>query len=137
MALVLRQLLAVCPNEFVNRADPFGWYPLHKLANNRDEYLVRPGMIRQLVDARAAVDVEKKRGQTPLMSAVNTGFVEAADELVLQGADPHKTNEEGTSAYDAAWHNTKTRNWCRTLGVGAGAGVSGEGRLLQSPRAIV
>ena len=134
MAVVLMQLLEVIPAEFVNSADPYGWYPLHKLGNNRDKHGVRFGMIRTLCEAAALVDVEKKRGRTPLMSAVNTEFEEAADELMLQGADVYRTNDEGVSIYDAAWHREKTRRLVRKLGAGKCAGVSGEGRLLPDPR---
>ena len=129
MSQVLRQLLELVPQEFVNRRDQYGWFPFHRLANGKDRHNVRPGMIRQLCVARAEVDVEKQRGFTPLMYAVNTGFIAAADELMLQGADIYKMNDEGTTIYDAAWHRTTMREWCRRLGVGAGAGVSGKGRL--------
>ena len=129
MSQVLRQLLEVVPQELVNRKDAYGWFPLHRLANGKDVHNVRPGMIRQLIVARADVDIEKKRGVTPLMSAVSTGFIAAADELMLQGADIYKTNDEGTTIYDAAWHKKGMREWCRRLGVGEGAGVSGSGRL--------
>ena len=86
-------------------------------------------MIRTLCSAGARVDIEKDNGQTPLMIAVSTAFEAAADELMFQGADVYKTNKEGTSCYDQAFIKASMREWCRKLGIGAGAGASGTGRL--------
>ncbi len=129
MALVLRQLIEVCPADFRDKRDKYGWAPLHILANNADTNGVRPGMIRTLVEARADPDVRKARGQTPLMSAVNTCHKAAATELILQGADPYLENDEDTTCLDMAWHNRAMRDSVAQLGVGEGAGVSGTGRL--------
>jgi hypothetical protein len=129
MALVLKQLLLVCPAEFGDKPDKYGWYPLHILANNRDDNAVRPGMIRMLCAAKADLEAKKGKGQTPLMSAINSAHEAAANELVSQGADPYAENDEGTTCRDMAWHNKKMRSWVSELGVGDGAGVSGSGRL--------
>ena len=129
MALVLKQLLLVCPDGYGDRPDRHGWYPLHRLASNSDTNGVRAGMIRTLCEAGATLEVRKGRGQTPLMAAVATSHRAAADELVQQGADPYATNDEGVTCLDAAWHNRQMSNWARQLGIGQGAGVSGTGRL--------
>ena len=129
MAAVMAQLVELVPAEFLNRPDPYGWSPLHILANVPDEHAVRPGMMKTLVAARAEVDPVKGRGQTPLMAAVSTANRPAATMLFNLGADVYRLNDEGTSVLDFAWHNRKMRDWAKTLGVGAGAGVSGEGRL--------
>ena len=130
MAVVLRQLVEVCPPDFADKADRYGWYPLHILANNKDVNKVRPGMIATLCKAGAQVDVTKKNGMTPLMCAVSTGHKAAADILILQGADASRENDEGTTVFDMAWHNSEMRDWVSTMGIGEGAGVSGSGRHL-------
>lgn len=129
MAQVLRQLLSVCPADFVGKKDRHDWSPLHILANNRDSCGVKPGMIAMLCRARADVNVTKGKGMTPLMCAVSTAHVGAADVLVLQGADINQENDEGTTAYDMTWHNRTMREWVSAMGSGEGAGVSGTGRL--------
>jgi hypothetical protein len=129
MALVLKQLLAVCPPSFGDKPNKYGWYPLHILANNRDDNKVRAGMIALLCKAKANVDVTKNRGMTPLMCAVSTGHQNAADVLILQGADVHLESSEGTTMLDMAWHNSSMKHWAAEIGVGGGAGVSGSGRL--------
>lgn len=129
MGVVLKQLLRMCPIEFRDKRDKHGWTPLHILASNIDSNLVRPHMIRTLCNANAEVDPVKKRGQTPLMCAVNTSHQAAAEMLIMFGADAFKENDEGTSLYDMAHHNKNVQAWVQTLGVGPGAGVSGTGRL--------
>lgn len=129
MAAVMAQLVEVVPAEFLNRPDPYGWSPLHILANVPDHHNVRPGMMQTLVAARAEVDPVKGRGQTPLMAAVASANRPAATMLFNLGADIYATNSEDTSVLDYAWNNGKMRGWLKTLGVGAGAGVSGTGRL--------
>ena len=127
MALVLRQLMVVCPADFRDKRDKYGWPPLHILARDADTNGVRPGMIRTLVTAQADPDVRKARGHTPLMTAVNTSHKAAATELLLQGADPYLQNDEHTTCLDMAWDNRKMLLWVASLG--EGAGVSGTGRL--------
>ena len=132
MALVLQQLIEVCPDEYVNMRHKYGWYPLHMLASSKDHNNVRAGMIRSLCEARADVEVVKGRAnQTPLMAAVNTGHMAAARELTRWGADPYKRNAEGTTILDMAWHNAEMGDWARSVGQGKGHGVSGKGRLLR------
>ena len=132
MAAVLSQLLQVVPQQFVDMPDKYGWSPLHILANVKDEHRIRPGMLRQLVNAKANVDLIKDiAGQTPLMAAVATGNIPAATELFHLGADIYAENEEGTSVLDYCWHHNKMKKWLKDLGVGKGAGVSGTGRLFR------
>ena len=131
MAAVLSQLLQVVPQQFVDMPDKYGWSPLHILANVNDEHRIRPGMLRQLVTAKANVDPVKGAGQTPLMGACATGNLDAAKQLFQLGADIYAANSEGTTVYDYAWNNSKVRNWLKDLGVGKGAGVSGTGRLFR------
>ena len=129
MALVLKQLLKVCPAEFVDTRNKYDWTPLHILASNQEPNRVRPGMIASLCGANAKIDAAKKRGVTPLMCAVSTGHHGAADMLILQGAAVDLETDEGTTMWDMAWHNKEMRNWVASLGVGEGAGVSGTGRF--------
>lgn len=131
MAVVLRQLMEVCPPEFRDKRDPYGWTPLHILASNRDANRIRPGMIATLCKARADPDqVKGRHNQTPLMCAVSTAHQPAADMLILYGADVNKETTENTTMFDMAWHNREMRSWVADMGVGEGAGVSGSGRLL-------
>jgi ankyrin repeat protein len=130
MAVVLQQLLEVCPYNFVDKTDCYGWSPLHILANNVDAHRIRAGMIATLCKAGAKVDTTKKRGVTPLMSAVSTGHKGAATNLLRYGADVNLETEEGTTIWDMAWHNKNMREWAEDVGVGQGAGVSGTGRHL-------
>ena len=132
MAAVLSQLLQVVPQQFVDMPDKYGWSPLHILANVKDDHRIRPGMLRQLVNAKANVDpVKGAAGQTPLMAAVATANIAAATELFHLGADIYAENEEGTTVVDYCWHHNKMKNWLKDLGVGKGAGVSGTGRLFR------
>ena len=136
MALVLVQLMDILPREFADKADQYGWSPLHTVASNIDRNRVRPGMIRTLAAARANLEATKGRGQTPLMTACNTGHLDAAIQLVREGADPYRQNDEGTSLFDMAWHNREIREWIGQLGVGQAAGVSGTGRFIGNFKCI-
>lgn len=130
MALVLRQLVAVVPNDFIDMNNPYGWHPLHILSSGKDNNGIRAGMVRTMATAGCMIEPTKKRGMTPLMVAVSTGHLSVADELVLQGADPYRTNTDGSSAYNQAWHNTAMRRWAQSLGIQRGNEVLGDGRLL-------
>lgn len=132
MGLVLYQLLSACPPDFADKADKYGWSPLHILANNKDPNQIRQGMIRSLCDARANLEAVKgKAQQTPLMTAVASGHKAAVQELLWQGADPYAENREGTTIRDMAWANRELRDLVSQIGVWDGAGVSGSGRLLR------
>ena len=74
MALVLRQLLAMVPEpqRLVNRKSIYDWAPLHLLANGGHHQEARAGMISQLCQAKADVEVTKRNGTTPLMAAAAT-----------------------------------------------------------------
>ena len=56
MALILRQLLLLCPSSHVSQRSKYGRSPLHIVANNSDENQVRPGMIRSLAQAKAFLE---------------------------------------------------------------------------------
>ena len=99
MAVVLVQLMDILPREFADKKDQYGWSPLHTVASNLDRNRVRPGMIRTLAVARANLETTKGRGQTPLMTACNTGHLDAAIQLIREGADPYRENDEGTSLF--------------------------------------
>ena len=131
MAVVLRQLVALLPATFLDARDPYGWHPLHIIANNPDANRIRPGMIRTLCLARCEIDPRKNHEMTPLMSAIATSHVAAADELVLQGANIQLKNKAGSTAYNQAWHNNTMTQWARQLGIQDGNPVTGEGRLFQ------
>ena len=60
MSLILKQLLKVCPPDFVDKRNKYDWNPLHILANNKNPNKVRPGMIASLCSANAQTDAAKK-----------------------------------------------------------------------------
>ena len=68
MALVLRQLLAMAGpsqrTDLANRKDQYGWAPLHRLCSggNYHTQAARGGMVSQLCQAKADVEVIKKTG---------------------------------------------------------------------------
>ena len=130
MGLVLMQLLTVVPQEFAWLPDPFGWTPLHILANNKDEFRQKPGMILQLLDKQADIEARKgKNKQTVLMTAAATAHYEAVETLLLNGADINARNKEGTSTWDMAWHNGELRKLLeRVTKQLAGRGATGSGR---------
>ena len=127
---LLRQLLQVNPNPGVNVADKFGWSPLHILAQNRTGQANKCEMIDVLLQRRADVNVRGRRGATPLLKAAGSGAVDQVRLLLSRGADPNLALEEGTTPYDAAWHNRETRDIVYRGGGRAGAGTTGKGRQI-------
>ena len=65
MALVLRQQLAIVPEpqRLVNRRNVWDWTPLHILANGGANADARAGMIAQLCQAKADVEVVNQTGR--------------------------------------------------------------------------
>ena len=102
MALVLRQLLAMVPEpqKLANRKSIHGWAPLHLLANGGIHQAARAGMISQLCQAKADVEVTKKNGTTPLMVAAATSQFAAAEVLMENGADPNNCDANGATCLD-------------------------------------
>ena len=71
---------------------------MHIVANCQDKCGSRPAMIKCLAIMKA--DVEAVRGpaeMTPLMVACASGHQAGAEALMLCGADPAKTNRDGTT----------------------------------------
>ena len=109
-----------------------GWAPLHILANNNQEGETKAQMIRQIVQARAQVDVVGNRGATPLRKAASTAALSQLRMLMELGADTNYTNDHGTTIYDETWHNSRVRDILDQVLAERGAGVSGVGRSLGS-----
>ena len=130
MALILVQLLELCPGGFVNAPNKYGWAPLHILANGKDKHGVVGGMVRNLIRARADVAIKRARGMTPLHVAASTGNESVASALMALGADPSQPNDEGTTALDLAWNNRSVYNVLSDAGSAEGVGATGTGRLL-------
>ena len=132
MAVVVRQLLRLCPEEFRDKRDKHGWHPLHILSSgcDRTQPDIRPMLIRSLCQAGCEIDPKKRRDMTPLMVAVSTACMEAADELINNGADVNLCNAQGTSVLDQAWHNGVADDWLQAHGCTYGRGVTGAGRQL-------
>ena len=128
MAQVLQQLVAVVPHSYIDTRDPYGWHPLHIIANNPDPGCIRAGMIRTLCLARCEIDPVKNNDMTPLMCAIATAHEAAADELLLQGANILLQNRDGSTAYNQAWHKTTMRDWATQAGAEDGNPVTGKGR---------
>ena len=103
MAIILFQLLKVCPKTFGDRPDRFAWGPLHVLASNQDPTDVKPGMIATL--CRRGAHVDCTRGdlkETPLMLAIKAGNIDAAEVLLRYNADVDKGNSRGTTSLQMA-----------------------------------
>ena len=128
MAQVMMQLVAVVPHSYIDTRDPYGWHPLHIIANNPDKGGIRAGMIRTLCMAKCEIDPKKNHDMTPLMCAIATAHEAAANELLLQGADILKENGDGSTAYNQAWHKTTMRDWATQAGAEDGNPVTGKGR---------
>jgi len=129
MGHVLMQLLTVMRPEASSTPDPYGWSPLHILANNKDAWGQRPGMTQQLLDTRASIEVKKGRAeQTPLMTAVGCGHFAAVELLLLNGASVEANNNEGTSVLDMSWHNTELKRLIQKVNGQCGRGTTGSGR---------
>jgi len=134
MALVLRQLLAMAgpslATELANRKDKCGWAPLHRLCSggNYHTQAARGGMVSQLCQAKADVEVMKKKNATPLMVAAATSQFDQVVALMENGADPNNCDTEGATVLDMAWNNREMQILLRNTAARVGEGVSGSGR---------
>ena len=130
MGQILMQLRSVMRREASSSRDPYDWSPLHILANNKDEWGQRPGMIQQLLDKGASIEAKKgKAEQTPRMTAAGSGHLAAVETLLLNGASVEAKNNEGTSVLDMAWHNKELGALIKNVNVKRGRGTTGSGRL--------
>jgi ankyrin repeat protein len=112
MAVILSQLLQVCPKTFGDRPDSYEWAPLHVLASFQDPYDVKPGMIATL--CRHGAQVDCTRGdlkETPLMLAIRAGNTDAAEVLMRYNADIDKENGRGASSLSMAKRDKDLENW--------------------------
>ena len=112
----------------LNQKDPYGWAPLHILAQNKRGSETKTAMMVQLVNHGADVDLAGPRSATPLMKASSTGAIQQATCLIYHNCDVDKTNDEGTTAWDMAWGNTPMLNLLASVQALEGAGVTGTGR---------
>jgi len=134
MALVLRQFLALAGpsrrTDLANRKNRWGWSPLHILCSggSRNTMDARAGMVAQLCEAKADVEVIKKKGVTPLMVAAATSQFAQAVALMENGADPNNCDTEGATCLDMAWNNRAMQKTLTDTAARIGAGVSGSGR---------
>ena len=130
MALVLRQLLAMVPEkqELVNRKNQYGWAPLHILCSGGVFQEARAGMVAQLCQAKADVEVTKKNGTTPLMVAAATSQFAQAEALMENGADPNNCDANGATCLDLSWNNRRMQTLLTDTAAQLGAGASGAGR---------
>ena len=83
----------------VNLQDKRGWAPLHFAAQSRSEKITRC-----LIAHGAIVDLEDGYGNTPLSTATFNYRGDGAVIIVLRaaGADPHRKNKSGVSAFSLA-----------------------------------
>ena len=112
MAIILYQLLKVCPKTFGDRPDKFGWAPLHVLASTQDAADVKPGMIATL--CRHGAHVDCTRGdlkETPLMLAIKAGNIDAAEVLLRHNADIDEANSRGDTSLQMALRNKDLHDW--------------------------
>ena len=112
MAVILSQLLQVCPKTFGDRPDRFEWAPLHVLASNQDPTDVKPGMIATLCRHDAHVDcILGDLELTPLMLAIKAGNIDAAEVLLRYNADIDKENSRGTTSLQMALRDKDLNDW--------------------------
>ena len=134
MALVLRQVLAMVDpskkKELANRKNKWGWAPLHILSSGgrQNSQAARAGMITQLCNAKADVEVTKNKGATPLMVASATSQFAPAIARMENGADPNNCDTEGATCLDMAWNNKEMQKILTDTAARVGEGVSGSGR---------
>ena len=134
MALVLRQFLAMAGpsrrTDLANRKDQYGWAPLHRLCSggNYHTQAARGGMVSQLCQAKADVEVMKKKNATPLMVVAATSQFDQVVALMENGADPNNCDTEGATVLDMAWNNRAMQKTLTDTAARIGAGVSGSGR---------
>ena len=114
--------------EFANRKNKWGWAPLHILCSGGRQQCARAGMIAQLCEAKADVEVIKKKGVTPLMVAAATSQFDQVVALMENGADPNNCDTEGATVLDMAWNNRAMQKTLTDTAARIGAGVSGSGR---------
>jgi len=89
-------------------------------------------VVERLLAANAAVNVQDRFGDTPLIGACNKGFDGIAQLLVEKGADPSLKDQEGRTAAQRA---DESSDYCRTLGGKAGAAASAPAAERDAPRA--
>jgi ankyrin repeat-rich membrane spanning protein len=71
-------------------------------------YAARKGhvdVVKDLIGARAKVDVQDENGETALMKAVRSGYVEIVKDLLEAGANKGLTNNEGKKVFDLVVYN--------------------------------
>ena len=85
-------------------------------------------MVAQLCQAKADVEVIKKKGATPLMVAAATSQFAQVEALMENGADPNNCDTEGATVLDMAWNNRAMQKTLTDTAARIGAGVSGSGR---------
>jgi ankyrin repeat protein len=59
-------------------------------------------LVRQLVEARANLEIRDKRGRTALLAAANYGVPATVSLLLERGADPTVRGDDGMTALDLA-----------------------------------
>jgi ankyrin repeat protein len=94
----------------VNKADVYGWTPLHHAAYGGNEE-----MVKFLVGAGADINIViycqgYRGGYTPLHSAMSTGHIEVAGDLVRLGADATAKDDEGKTMFEVAC-TEQERDW--------------------------
>ena len=114
----------------MNRRNRWGWAPLQILFSGGREHssAARAGMVAQLCQAKADVEVALTRGTTPLMVAAATSQFAQAAVLMENLADPNNCDTEGATCLDMAWNNRAMQKTLTDTAARIGAGVSGSGR---------
>jgi hypothetical protein len=98
---------------------PTGWSALHMLANGRDPFKLRPGLLKVLLQSKADPLILGTKGETCLFQAAGTGHTDAKDMLIACGLDPHfKREKDGLSVVDmAVKSNSEMKEDLQGLGV--------------------
>ena len=94
----------------VNKADVFGWTPLHHAAYGGDEETVK-FLVGAGADINIAMNCQGEQGgYTPLHSAMSMGHIEVAGDLLRLGADATAMDDEGKTMFEVAC-TEQERDW--------------------------
>ena len=113
--------IAFCIITDQDKADWFGWKPLHFAAEAG-----QIDVVKYLIDTRDDVDSKNTRGETPLRFAASNGHLQVADLLIANGANVNTKDSSGYSPLSRAIWN-KERDMVKLLvSKGADVNVTGE-----------
>ena len=91
---------------------PAGYTALHMACNGSDSKLVRPDLVRLLIEAEADLEARNPHGAIAFLLAAGTGVVDAAWALSQAGADVHAVGNCHRNAADRCAGSSGTMQRC-------------------------